>query len=182
MLMYDRETESLWSQISAEAVTGSALDRRLTLVRSKMATWGQWKRAHPETTVLSTNTGYQRDYRRSPYGRYDQTRKLFFPAPRDPRYHPKMRTLGLRVPGGPARAYPLEEVQRAGGEVEETFAGERVRVRVDRETDVFDVEAPARIEVVEGFWFAWAAFHRDTSVFVAPREEKEADEVNTRKK
>ena len=168
MLMYDVESESLWSQIAARAVTGDARDRRLRLVRSKMATWGEWKRAHPETSVLSTQTGYARDYRRSPYASYDRSRKLFFPAPRDPPYHPKMRTLGLRVPGGPERAYPLKEVLRAGGEVEESFASHRVRVRADPESGVFDVDAPPPIEVIEGFWFAWSAFHPGGSVFVAP--------------
>lgn len=180
MLMYDVESESLWSQIAARAVTGDARDRRLRLVRSKMATWGEWKRAHPETSVLSTRTGYARDYRRSPYEGYDQSRQLFFPAPRDPRYHPKMRTLGLRLPGGPSRAYPLREVQRAGGEVEETFAGQRVRVRASGEKGVFDVEAPAPIEVIEGFWFAWTAFHRDTSVFIAPEANGANESIDTK--
>jgi hypothetical protein len=181
MLMYDLESESLWSQIAARGVTGEARDRRLRLVRSKMETWGEWKRAHPETRVLSTRTGYARDYRRSPYAGYDRSRKLFFPAPKDPRYHPKMRTLGLRVPGGPSRAYPLQEVQRAGGDVEETFAGQRVRVRARGESGVFDVEAAAPIEVIEGFWFAWTAFHRDTSVFVAPEADDTNEESDTQK-
>ena len=41
-------------------------------------------------------------------------------------------------------------------------------VRLDPETETFAVEAPAPVEVIEGYWFAWAAFHPDTSVFVAP--------------
>jgi hypothetical protein len=168
LLMFDRETESLWSQISAESVTGPSVKRRLTLLRSKMRPWGEWKRAHPETTVLSKNTGHRRSYGRSPYGGYDTSKRLLFPAPADPRYHPKMRTVGLRLPDGTARGYPLDEVRRAGGLVEETFAGHPVKIQLDPESDVFDVEAPRPVEVIEGFWFAWTAFHPGTSVFVAP--------------
>jgi hypothetical protein len=168
LLMFDRETESLWSQISAEAVTGPSLTQRLTLLRSKLRPWGEWKRAHPETTVLSAETGHRLPYGYTPYGGYDTSKRLLFPAPTDPRYHPKMRTVGLRLPDGTARGYPQGEVRRAGGRVEETFAGHPVKIRLDPESEVFSVEAPPAVEVVEGFWFAWSAFHPGGSVFVAP--------------
>ena len=106
LLMFDRETESLWSQISAESVTGPSLTQRLTLLRSKLRPWGEWKRAHPETTVLSAETGHRLPYGYSPYGGYDTSKRLLFPAPADPRYHPKMRTVGLRLPDGTARLPP----------------------------------------------------------------------------
>jgi hypothetical protein len=168
LLMYDRESESLWSQISAEAVTGPALGRRLQLVRSSMQTWGQWRARHPGTTVLTRNTGHQRRYGASPYGDYAESERLLFPVPRDRRYHPKMPTLGLRA-GDRARAYPAVEVLKSGGAIQETFAGHSVRVAYDEDHRVFQVEAPESVEVVEGYWFAWAAFHPDTSVATAGR-------------
>ena len=66
------------------------------------------------------------------------------------------------------RAYPLVEVKKAGGRVQETFAGLPVTVQLDPDSQAFDAEAPSPIEVIEGFWFAWVAFHPGTSVFVAP--------------
>ena len=168
LLMFDRATESLWSQISAEAVTGPSLGARLQLLRARTDTLGAWRRAHPETTVLSRETGHRRRYDTSPYGDYAESERLLFPVPRDPRYHPKMPTLGLRLPGGPARAYPAVEVIRAGGSLAGDFAGHAVRVRYDDATQTFRVEAPEPIEVVEGFWFAWAAFHPETEVAKAP--------------
>ena len=104
LLMYDRESESLWSQIAAEAVTGPSLGRRLALLRSGVERLGEWKRSHPETTVLSRETGYRRDYARSPYAGYADSPRLAFPVRFDRRYHPKMPTLGLRIEGGEARA------------------------------------------------------------------------------
>jgi hypothetical protein len=167
LLLYDRETESLWSQISATAVTGPSRGMRLTQVRAKMTTWRHWREVHPGTTVLSRDTGHRRAYGTTPYGDYATSARLLFPVPADRRYHPKTPTLGLRIPGGPARAYPASELTRAGGRVEETFQGHPVTVAFDPEKRVFDVQAPEAVEVVEGFWFAWAAFHAETSVFTA---------------
>ncbi len=168
LLMFDRESESLWSQISAEAVTGPLAGERLRLARSRMLPLADWIALHPETTVLSRETGHARDYDRSPYGDYARDEQLFFPVPRDRRYHPKMPTLGLRVPGGAARAYPAVELVRAGGAVEERFAGRDVRVAWNDPRQSFEVRAPEPLEVVEGFWFAWAAFHPETTVFAPP--------------
>jgi len=167
LLMFDRESESLWSQISAHALTGPARSRRLTLVRSRLAHWGDWRRTHPETTVLSRETGHARRYGRTPYAGYATSEQLMFPAPHDRRYHPKMRTLGLRLPDGRARGYPLVELERAGGRVAESPFGKPVVVRLDSESQAFEVDAPEPIEVIEGFWFAWVAFHPEATVFVA---------------
>ncbi|UCE85917.1 MAG: DUF3179 domain-containing protein [Deltaproteobacteria bacterium] len=168
LLMFDRETESLWSQIRAEAVTGPALGLRLELLRSRIARLGSWRREHPDTTVLSRDTGHRRRYGVSPYEDYQRSDRLMFPAPRDRRYHPKMPTAGLRVPAGESRAYPAAEVVRSGGQVAERFAGRPVRVAFDPDTGAFAIEAPGELEVIEGYWFAWMAFHPESSVFVAP--------------
>jgi len=167
VLMYDHETDSLWSQISSEAISGPSRGQHLRLLRSQMARWGQWKRAHPHTTVLSRQTGYRRDYGRSPYGRYAESPLVHFPVHFDPRYHPKTPTLGLAAPDGRARAYPANELERAGGSVKERFAGKSVQVTWDAHDRVFDVKAPQSIAVVQGYWFAWSAFHPNSSVFVA---------------
>ncbi len=165
LLMYDRETESLWSQIGANAVTGTLMGQRLELLRSRTLTWKAWREAHPETTVLSKQTGFHRDYGRTPYEGYETSKLLYFPVKADARRHPKMPTLGLRIPDGPSRAYPGEEIARAGGRVDDVFSGRRVLVRYDSKTRRFDFEIPEGIEVIEGFWFAWMAFHPESSVF-----------------
>jgi len=178
LLMFDRETDSLWSQIRADAVTGSERGRRLQILRSRIEPWGAWRERHPDTDVLSRATGFRRPYGRSPYGDYVRSRALYFPVPLDPaapddRRHPKERTVGLRS-GGRARAYPRSELRRAGGVVEETFAGVKVRVSLEPETGAFAVEASDGIEVVEGYWFAWRAFHPGASTFSASAVAQEA--------
>jgi hypothetical protein len=165
LLMYDHETESLWSQISAHAVTGALRGTRLPITPSRIVTWKQWRTKHPHTTVLTRNTGHRRNYAAHPYTGYATSRKLMFPVSSlDRRYPPKMRTVGLRLADGTARAYPLREIVAAGGTITERFGGGEVRVAWETETETFEVEAPAGVEVIEGYWFAWAAFHRETTV------------------
>ena len=167
VLMYDRETESLWSQISSEAVSGPSKGQRLPLMRSRIESLAEWRKRHPKTQVLSRRTGFRRDYRRSPYQGYATSESLIFPMETDDRYHPKMPTLGLRTRAGLARAYPAAEVVKAGGTIEETFGGTAVEIQYDNARQAFSIDAGDSVEVIEGYWFAWAAFHPETSVFQA---------------
>lgn len=175
LLLYDWESESLWSQIAASAVAGRATGKRLRVLRSALVPWGEWKARHPKTSVLSLETSHRRPYDRDPYAGYSSSEALMFPAPLDPRYHPKMPTLGIRLVNGAARAYPAAEIEQAGGQVQESFEGHAITVSYEPETQVFDVEAPLELEVIEGYWFAWAAFHPTTTVFVTDTHHAEAD-------
>ena len=67
VLLYDRETESLWSQISRQAVSGPMKGQRLAMVPTSHTTWADWRERHPDTQVLSLDTGYSRNYNRNPY-------------------------------------------------------------------------------------------------------------------
>ncbi len=175
MLLFDRETESLWSQIRGEAVTGSSRGQRFSLMRSRQMSWGDWKRLQPATQVLSKQTGHRRDYGKSPYGDYATNERLIFPVPLDRRYHPKTPTLGLREVDGASRAYPAVELVRAGGRIREAFAGKPVSVAYDGDAQIFQFEAPPEIEVVEGYWFAWMAFHPESTVYRAPAARTEGE-------
>ncbi len=169
VLLYDRRSESLWSQIASEAVSGPELGTRLEIVRSSQMRWAAWRERHPDTTVLSDETGYARNYGRTPYRGYSTSSRLYFPAPIDPRYPPKTPTLGVRTKDGSARAYPAPEVTAGGGNIAETFGGHRIIVTYDAASRTFDIEAPPNVEVIEGYWFAWAAFHPESTVYVATK-------------
>jgi hypothetical protein len=172
LLMFDRESESLWSQIAAVAVAGPASGERLQLLRSRQQSWRRWREAHPQTSILSPATGHVRNYARSPYGDYHENDRLLFPVRADPRYKPKAPTLGLRLIDGRARAYPAPEVIAAGGVVREVFAGFAIEVRYAADRGEFEVSAPDPVAVIEGYWFAWLAFHPDSSVFVATPDDR----------
>lgn len=172
VLRYDRETESLWSQIRKEAVTGAMKRRGLTALPLVHTSWRAWRAQHPDTRVLSTNTGFERNDWSNPYSGYEQDSGLNFPVnARSARYHPKARVLGVEVDGH-FKAYPFAELSQVRGrEVQDRIAGRQVRVRFDPAEETaraFDEEG-GELPAMSGFWFAWYAFHPDTEVFTAPR-------------
>ncbi|MCP4995097.1 MAG: DUF3179 domain-containing protein [Gammaproteobacteria bacterium] len=171
VLLYDRQTESLWSQILSRAVTGKMRGRSLSMLPLEHTTWESWLSAHPDTEVLSRNTGSARDYDRDPYAGYQSSRGIYFPVKkRDPRFHPKERVLGIEIEGQ-YKAYPLSELSLTEGMiVNDEFAGEIIRVIYDpkgQSARLVD-DAGKTLPAIQSFWFAWYAFHPDTAVFRAP--------------
>ncbi|MHA1576367.1 MAG: DUF3179 domain-containing protein [Candidatus Thorarchaeota archaeon] len=70
LIMYDRATRSYFPQILSQAINKNYNGLRLERIHLIWTTWAKWKAAHPETMVLSTETGFVRDYDRDPYGSY----------------------------------------------------------------------------------------------------------------
>lgn len=99
-LMYDHETKSMWSTLQGKPVVGPLVGKDIKLDRLSLVTttWGQWKRRHPDTTVLSLNTGHRRDYGEGvAYHDYFATDKLMFTVPEiDKRLLNKDSVLALR--------------------------------------------------------------------------------------
>jgi len=96
LLMYDRLTESYWSQALGIAVKGELSGYQLNIIPFDVITWGDWKILHPETLVLTTDTGYIRSYATDPYGNYYTESKIIFPVEHtDDRMHPKEIILGF---------------------------------------------------------------------------------------
>ncbi len=169
VLLYDRETESLWSQIMAQAVTGPMKGSELEIITTINTTWKEWKDNHPNTLVLSTKTGYARNYNSTPYAGYDDSESLYFPVKKRNRsYHPKERILGVEV-NGKYKAYPFSELEKAGCDIEDSFNGKKIRVLFDNEAKAARIVDEEGLEIPSyvSFWFAWAAFHKKTEVFTA---------------
>lgn len=168
VLLYDRQTESLWSQLMMQAITGDAKGERLTPLPLHHTSWKAWRDEHPDSLVMSTDTGYVRDYRRDPYAGYANDRSLLFPVSRQSRrYHPKERVLGLEIEGR-YKAYPFAELAKTGRrQITDHFAGRRVSIRFDPDSaSARAVDDMGRaLPGVTSFWFAWYTFHPDTEVF-----------------
>jgi hypothetical protein len=171
VVLYDRQTESLWSQLMERAISGPRRGQRLEPVPVFNTTWGDWRRRHPETVVLSTSTGYKRDYRRDPYVGYAQSADLMFPVEfRSKGHHPKQPVLGVVI-DGQAKAYPHSELARAGAAVEDQLGGHRIRVEFDEASAsaAAYAENGELLPAVTAYWFAWYAFNPKTEVYRAPR-------------
>lgn len=78
LIMYDRQTETLWSQISGEAVVGEKVPQKLELVFSSVTDWGEWKKGHPHTKVLSRDTGIYpvNTYENTAYSGYKNSKRV----------------------------------------------------------------------------------------------------------
>lgn len=169
VLLYDRATESLWSQILGEAVSGAQLGTRLTVLPSRHTSWEQWSADHPDTLVLNRITGFTRDYSRNPYQGYRDTEQVFFPLANisDADIHPKERVLGLTI-NGVTKAYPFSALSANGqASFVDEINGTAVSIHWDANaptawaTTADGEELPG----VDAFWFAWFAFHPDTLIF-----------------
>jgi hypothetical protein len=168
MVMYDHQSESLWSQISMESIAGPMTGATLKHIFLEHTTWGEWRRAHPATLVLSTKTGFSRNYQRDPYLGYAQQADLMFPtAKTDSRFHPKEWILGLEV-GGSFKAYPFSELKKVKGPVHDHIDGQQVQIRFNAKANSASATDAAGkpLPSVMAFWFAWYAFHPETKVFM----------------
>lgn len=101
-LMYDQATQSLWVTLLGQPVIGPLVEEDITLnYRSVVTTtWGEWRRRHPDTLVLSLDTGHRRDYGEGvAYRDYFATDELMFGVPElDERLDNKAEILGLIFP------------------------------------------------------------------------------------
>lgn len=119
LIMYDRNRpESLWPQMSRGARCGERSGTGLTMFPVVEMTWVGWLRLHPDTRVVSGNTGMGRDYTDYPYGSYDVVGNddLLFPVPNLDRRRPlKERVLGIPSDDGQGGiAFPFGELTKVG--------------------------------------------------------------------
>jgi len=165
LVLYDRDTESLWQQITGRAFAGPMRGETLHTVPVAMTRWGTWRSAHPDTRVLSLDTGFHRPYaEKTPYGDYDSSDRLMFPVARDRRLHPKTVVYGVEIED---RSFAVTERALEKEKTIESKGSPRLRwtlndagqVEVVR-LDNGEPQVPHRM-----FWFAWYSFHVDTGLY-----------------
>ncbi|HHM21811.1 MAG TPA: DUF3179 domain-containing protein, partial [Bacteroidetes bacterium] len=109
LIPYDRETDSNWSQMLLRSVNGPRAGTAVTTYPVVEMEWNTWKAMFPNSQVMTTETGFNRNYGSFPYGSYktDHDFLLFPVRPDDERLPRKQRGLGIIV-GGEARFYPFD--------------------------------------------------------------------------
>ena len=192
LVMYDRDTGSLWPQIAGTAIAGEREGETLEEVDLVWTTWERWQEQHPDTEVLSTNTGFARNYNRDPYGSYNPTGGYYgsdgtmFPLMVDTeQYHSKHMVIGARTADNSVMV-DLEALADRGIVETSSFVavydssldtGHIYHRDSDRSFsfdsgEVVDEESGDRYEpnelplesviAVEAFYFAWNAFYPDS--------------------
>jgi hypothetical protein len=97
LVMYDRQTESLWPQLEGRAVVGRLTGAELDRLPIQTVRWADYLAAHPESWVLSEETGYDRSYGSNPYVGYDNAEEspFLFDGTAPPALPVKQRVVGL---------------------------------------------------------------------------------------
>lgn len=166
ILMYDRESESLWSQLAMKAVSGPAVGMELTWLPSEHLTWKAWREKYPHGEVLSTDTGYDRNYGGEAYASYLSSEKTMFPVPHTRKELPnKAWVIGIVI-DGKAKAYPISDLPTYNA-IEDKVGSKQVVVRYDAEKRYPQIASPEgeQIPSVMVFWFAWQAFYPKTDIW-----------------
>lgn len=122
LVMYDRETQTLWWQLAATAIQGEHWGATLDRHPSTFTTWADWRDSHPETEVLLPppesrtvladvldmhDIEETSDYTVDPYAVFGS------PGVDEDSSHPFTLVIGVAIDGD-AIAYPLPEVEDAG--------------------------------------------------------------------
>jgi len=165
LVFYDRATETLWDQIGVTGIVGPLTGERLRLVPVSMTRWSTWRAAHPDTLVLSADTGFEVDYSADHYAKYRDTTDLWFPvAETDDRVHAKTVIYGFDFDTHSV-AYPHELLARHGT-YRHDLNGEQVSVKLHNDGSVTMDKAGEQYKPVRVYWFAWFTFHPGTELIL----------------
>jgi hypothetical protein len=168
LVLYDENTQSLWSQLEGEALAGPMAGEKLAAIPSTVITWEAWQKKHPSTDVLSINTGYTRDYGVDPYWGYEHGDQVVSPVTHlDERLPAHEPVLGLSA-GGQDEAFPLSRLSAAGSPLRVQVGGADLTITYHAESGAAAASVSGKgVPVYNGYWFAWAAFHPKTAIWSA---------------
>ena len=167
VLLYDRQSETLWSQILSEAVAGHLAGQKMEIIQTFNTSWKNWKDQYPNRLVLSTNTGFSKDYTIDPFPEYYNSEKVWFPVVNEnDAMHPKAKILGLEIKGK-YKAYPFSELRKSKGIIKDVVSGQDLLIHYNKkEESAYITDTDNRIITSTTlFWFAWVAFHPDTMIY-----------------
>lgn len=142
LVMYDRQTQSLWPQLTGQASVGALTGTQLEAIPMGVVGWSQFRSAHPEAKVLTRDTGHDRDYGRNPYVGYDlPDGGLLVPLPDGPdeRLPVKARVIGIRI-GDEALAIQRDQVADDGVMTAEVGGKELTVWQVPGQSSALDTE------------------------------------------
>ncbi|MDJ0770930.1 MAG: DUF3179 domain-containing (seleno)protein [Ilumatobacter sp.] len=161
-VMYDLNTFSAFDTFTGEAVSGPLLDAGVVLDQNTVtvSTWGEWKAAHPDTTIVAEDGGIGREYDDDPLRGRDDDGPIFPVGDVDPRLGVQDPVLGVVLDDGTPVAFDVAEARVA------LAAGQPVElngVGLGRDGGGFVALVDgSEVAAHEAFWFAWSQFHPDT--------------------
>lgn len=151
-----------------QAISGELKGEHLKVLNTANTTWESWKDKHPETLVLSMDTGFNRDYTKNPYPEYEKSPQLYFPVDNmSDLFPPKEMVIGIEL-NGKTKAYPFSELKKLNGKVlEDSFAGQKLKIKYNSKAESAKIinEKGDVLPAITNFWFAWYTFNPNTEVY-----------------
>lgn len=160
VLLYDRRDKALWSQLAMRAVSGPLAGVPVRTLPVRIIPFSELRREHPDSLIVSNETGHPRDYSRSPYASYFKNERLLVPVEGIGDALPR-KTLGVGVAIGDESWFvPVDVI--GDGYTLSTPAG---KVRIERtESGVAVTEAPPAVQNAQTLYYSWSAFYPRTRV------------------
>ena len=112
LVMWDRQTQTWWQQLTGEAIVGELAGHQLPFISASIVSWADFKAANPDGLVLSRNTGFNRPYGSNPYSGYDRADRppFLFDGEEDDRLLPKERVAAIEI-GEVSAAFPFKVLE-----------------------------------------------------------------------
>lgn len=169
LVMYDRQTGSLWQQITGSAFAGKSRGGQLKSLPISVAVWGSWRQEYPDAQVLRV-AGIKTDrYQQDAYGDYAESERLYMPVnATDARLHPKRVIYGIEI-GEQAVAVDGQWLTQQGSWSSD-YDGQKLELTMNRAGEVNATLDSAPVSIHRMFWFAWYSFHPRTALIDSNNE------------
>ena len=166
LVMYDRQTESLWQQITGKAFAGQSRGSQLRSLPLAMVEWKSWRHAYPFAEVLTVEDIKTNRYMKNAYGDYAQSDRLYMPvSATDARLHPKRVIYALEI-GDQAVAFDGEWLAQQG-QWSNQIGGQDLAVTYGGDGEVSASLDGNPVTITRMYWFAWYSFHPQTALIKA---------------
>lgn len=163
LVMYDRNTHSLWGQLTGTAIVGKKTGTKLRKLSAQLMRWKQAKNTYKNAKVLSKDTGFNFSYDKVAYQKYYDSDKVVFPISlSDARANKKSVVYGISVHG--ENIAFTESYLKKHPEFEQKIAGINLKISSPAEGDVRvkNKDTGENLVVTHAYWFAWFNFHPKT--------------------
>ena len=163
--MFELHTFSMFDTFRGRAITGPLHDIgfELEFVTVGTASWGEFKAARPDATIVAQQTGVGLTYPLDPLGDRDDNGPIFPVGDVDPRLPIQEQVLGVSHDGDVV-AFP-EAAARFALATGQSIEFEGITVRLESGSLIAETASGERITTHQAFWFAWSQFNPETEIW-----------------
>jgi len=169
MIMYDKETESLWQQSTGKALAGEYLDKELKLFPLQVMNIGEIKKTYPKSIVLTENTGFERDYKNNPYFGYNESEDFRFNPSIVNRLYPQKEIFVVFKINEKVVGIPWLELKE-NISYDKIIDNKNIFIKKNRGELTLTIDKNVPIPFYFEMWFSLYAQNQDNIIILNPKE------------